>query len=287
MTAAVITGAILAFVGWVTWAGIRQGRRYRAAKALIRQITKTEDTLGCIYSQALRFQVVELNGKRSRWQPFVIAVTPARVAIYGLRTPLKAPSFTLTPDQLRWFGRPKKYSYLRNEIWLHGEIEGRWMWVRLRLYREEMQALVRALKAFATPEQVIAYRRRRPYIHFGPVTARPAAQDVHGAWALDEPVSLYLMPTCLVMLDGIAIRENIALKTIQGVSAIRRADQVRSAGLVRFEADGRPLAFALKPYEAFAMALGAAARHTLEDPVEWLGRKKKKADGWEDDEEFS
>jgi hypothetical protein len=75
----------------------------------------------------------------------------------------------------------------------------------------------------------------------------------------------------------------VAGATWWGVREYRRARF--EAGLVQFQADGKPLAFALKPYEAFAAALGEAARRTLEDPVEWLGRKKKKTEDGDDDED--
>jgi len=155
------------------------------------------------------------------------------------------------------------------------EHRGQWVLVKAHLYREKMMALVRALKQVATEEQVIAYRRRRPYIHFGPVEVQPAKQDVLGAWTLGEPRHLYLTPVALVLLAGDRIKRLIPLEAVQQVSAIRRIDQPKAPGLVRFEADGKPLAFALQPHEAFAAALAEAAKRTLEDPVQWQRKKKK------------
>jgi hypothetical protein len=281
-----VTGFIVVLLVWLVLWRVLEDRRARAARVLIQQIESTMHPLCCIVSEGARFQTVEINGKRSRWQPFMIAVMPSHIAVYRL-PPDEEPCLIVTPDQLRWFGRPKKYGYGWNRIWLHAEIDGQWLLIKLRLGREPMRLLVRALKEIATPEQVTAYRRRRPYIHYGPITAQPATQDMLGAWSLDGPVSLYLMPLSLVVLDGTTVRQTVALAAIQGVSAIRRADRPGTAGLVRFEADGKPLAYALDSYETFATLLGEAARRTLENPVEWLGRKKKKSDEPDDDEEFS
>ena len=77
--------------------------------------------------------------------------------------------FVLSRRKLRWFGRPVKYTYGRNEIWLHVEKNRRWTILKLKLDHTDMRKLVRTLKLIATPEQVEAYRRRRPYIHHGPV----------------------------------------------------------------------------------------------------------------------
>jgi hypothetical protein len=282
----VVIGFIVVLLVWLVWSSIQETRYRRAGGALVQQIESTMHPLSCILSEGARFRTVEINGRRSHWQPFMIAVMPSQVAIYRL-PPDEGPCLSVTPDQLRWFGRPKKYSYGWNQIWLHAEIDGRWLMIKIRLGREPMRLLVRALKEIATPEQVTAYRRRRPYIHYGPITAQPATQDMLGTWSLDGPVSLYLMPLFLVVLDGAAVRQTVALAAIQEVSAIHRVDRFGTAGLVRFEADGEPLAFALNSYETFARLLGEAARRTLENPVEWLGRKKKKSDETDDDEEFS
>jgi hypothetical protein len=284
----IAVGGIAALVTGAVWSSVREYRRTRWRMALIAQINDTLSPICCLYADG--FRTDEINGRRARWQPFIIAVTLAQVAIYDFSPGTLEPCFVLAPDQLRWFGRPQKYHGGRNEIWLHMQVDQRWVVVKLRMYRHDMQAVVRALKVIATPDQVTAYRRRRPYIHYGPVAAQVADQDMLGAWALRDPVSLYLMPSHLVVLDGVTVRQAIPLDTIQAVSAVQRADQRRAAGLVRFQADGRPLAFALQPYEAFAGALGEAARRTLEDPVEWLERKKKKpalADDLDDDEDFS
>lgn len=275
----IVIGLIAASLGWFVWSGIRQWRHFKAGTALTRRIREETDTLYTTYSHDLRVEVLNLNGKRSRWTPFVLAVTPLQITIYHVPP---NQSLSLTPDQLRWFGRPHIYRSGRNEIWLHAEIDERWILIKLWLSREEMQALVRTLKAVATPDQVLAYRRRRPYIHYGPVTVHPATQNMLGEWGLADPVTLYLTPLYLVILEGTIVRRTMALDTIQGVSAVQRMDQPGEDGLVCFEANGEPMAFALKSYEAFATLLGDAARRTLEDPVQWVQRKKKKTGGLED-----
>jgi len=275
-----VIGGFLALAAWGTGRMIVGSRRRRTAQALVKQFNADSSTLLCFHSEWGRFRVATINGARTRWQPFVIAISPRRIAIRDL-APESRGAIEFAPADLRWFGRPKKYTSGTNTIWLHVALDGRWQRVELRLTRLPMQALVRALKQVATPEQVIAYRRQRPYVHFGPVPARPASQDVYGAWTLGEPASLYLTPAHLVVLAGETIQQAIPLETIQNVSAARRIDQPDEAGLVRFSADGTAAAYALDDHEAFAGALSEAARRTLEDPVAWQ-RKKKKSD--EDDD---
>jgi hypothetical protein len=153
------------------------------------------------------------------------------------------------------------------------------------LPKTSMQILVRTLKEVVPEDLVTAYRRRRPYVHYGPAAARPAAQDMQGAWTLGVPVDLYLMPLALLILEGPTVQRTIPLDQVQRVAAIKRLDQPGAAGLVRFEASGEPLAFALAQHEAFAQALAEAARRTLEDPIEWQRKKKKQVDGADDEED--
>jgi hypothetical protein len=216
--------------------------------------------------------------------PFVCAVSPREIALHPIPPDTGVP-ILFTPDQLRWFGRPKKYHYGTNEMWLHVEQRGQWHLIRLRLARETMMDLVRALKQVAAPELVTAYRRQRPYIHQGPLVAHPATQDVLGAWSLGDPVSLYLMPRALVLLAGAQVQRVLPLEQIQQISAIRRLDQPGAEGLVRFEIAGEPFAYALPGHDTFAAALAEAAKRTLEDPVLWQ-RKKKKGDVLLDEDEI-
>ncbi|WP_119069380.1 hypothetical protein [Aggregatilinea lenta] len=283
--AGIIVGLFGAAATWGAIAAVREGRRHGAAQTLIDRLQEADPACTCFYVGAGRASVETINGARSRREPFVIALSPSRVGLYPLNPDLP-PRVEFAPAELRWFGRPKKYSPNTNEIWLHVEHAGGWQRLVLRLPRAQMQALVRALKGVATPEQVTAYRRRRPYIHAGPLFAAPAAQDMLGAWVLGAPGSLYLTPSHLVVLDGTAVRRTIALERVQKIAAVRRLDQPGTAGLVRFEADGEQLAFALEDHDTFAEALAEAARRTLEDPVQWQ-RKKKKPDALDalDDED--
>ncbi len=283
MVVSVIAPLLMAaLLGAGAGSAIRNHRRAQAAQALIRRIQQTEQPLYCAQTNGIRCQTIIQGKKRSGWKAGVIAVTPDRIAAYVLGGDSQ-PCAAFSPADLRWFGRPRKYSSGRNEIWLHAEHDRRWILFRVRLSRLAMHALVRALKVVATPEQVTAYRRRRPYIHYGPAPAHPAQQDIHGAWTLAGPVGLYLMPSHIVVLSGDETRRVIPLDAVQNVSAIRRLDQPDAAGLLRFEAQGEPLAFALAHHETFAAQMAEAARRTLEDPVQWA-RKKKKDIALEEDE---
>ncbi|NLF75111.1 MAG: hypothetical protein GX573_05390 [Chloroflexi bacterium] len=269
---------IMGSVGGMLAAGIgsavRNTRRIQRANDLLQRLRTGGEPILALQSDGQKFQAGPVNRQPGPREPYVLMITPEQIAFYPVQADAE-PRLVIRPEQIRWFGRPKKYGYGSNEMWLHAEIDGQWVLVKAHLYREKMMALVRALKQVATEEQVIAYRRRRPYIHFGPVEVQPAKQDVLGAWTLGEPRHLYLTPVALVLLAGDRIKRLIPLEAVQQVSAIRRIDQPKAPGLVRFEADGKPLAFALQPHEAFAAALAEAAKRTLEDPVQWQRKKKK------------
>jgi len=271
-----------ALVGVGVGSAIRNHRRAQAAQALIRHIQQTEQPLYCAQTDGIRCQVITQGKRRSGWKNGVIAVTPDWIAAYALGGDGQ-PCAAFSPADLRWFGRPRKYSSGSNEIWLHAEHDRRWSLLQVRLSRLAMHALVRALKVVATPEQVTAYRRRRPYIHYGPAPAHPARQDIHGAWTLAEPVGLYLIPSHIVVLSGEETHRVIPLDAVQNVSAIRRLDRPDAAGLLRFEVRGEPLAFALDRHETFAAQMAEAARRTLEDPVQWARKKKQDIALEEDD----
>ena len=160
-------------------------------------------------------------------------------------------------------------------MWLHFEDETRWLLLKTRLYRSAMADLVRQMKVIATPDQVTAYRRRRPYIHHGPLEAWRAAQNLQGAWTLDSsPVSLYLMPYALLILDGGQLRRVLPLTTLQSVEVMRRLDTPLAAGVVRFKSGDETLAYSLDDYLAFGEALGEAAKRSLEAPPVFYGKKK-------------
>lgn len=266
-------------------ASVRTVRRDRRAKNLVAQLQAEHNPLFVYYPYGDRCQITQINGARGRWTPYALEVTPDAITIYDVQ-PVLSRRFVLDPVDLRWFGRPQKYSSGINELWLHAEIAGEWWRITLRMSRTKMQELIRAMKVIATEEQNTAYRRRRPYIHAGPLPAQPAHQDMLGAWALDDAVSLYLTPLHLVVLRGTAIQRVIPLESIQNVTAIKRLDRPREPGLVRFDAGEEHVAFALPDYRAFAEQLAEAARRTLEDPVQWQRKKKKDDDeDWDDDDD--
>lgn len=187
-------------------------------------------------------------------------------------------------DALRWFGRPDKYRPGRNEIWLHFESGGMWHLLKVRAEYYPMQQLVRALKQIATPEQVRAYRRQRPYVHYGPAPAVPSQQDIHGAWAaVGDPLRLYLTPCALVLLDGRQVQRALALEQVQEIEVMRRLDDPMAGGAVRFRyAGSETLAYSLPDYIPFGAALAEAAKRSLEDPPTFYG-KKKSEDDWDED----
>lgn len=216
----------------------------------------------------------------ARLRGCVVSIGADRIAIYE-RCETLPERFQFRPDQLRWFGRPHKYTSGRNEIWLHVDDDSGWHLIRLWFYRDDMRDLVRTLKAVVVPELVTAYRRQRPYIHVGPVRARPANQDLQGAWRLAEPLLLYLMPRFLVLLHGTTVLRAIPLEQVRHIGALRRLDQPGAHGLVRFRAEDEDFAFALPRHQQFANSLARAARLTLEAPLE-----RKRKGKTEEEEEF-
>jgi hypothetical protein len=209
----------------------------------------------------------------------LLIISHKRIALY--QQPQLEPVFTIQPHELQGFWRPQKYSENVNEIWIHAQIGLTWYVLKLRLHKSSMQAVVRAVKAIATEEQIKAYRRARPYIHREPIRAFPAQQNLHGAWELDAPVDLYLMPLMLVIFQRNEVHDTLELATIQNIAALRRMEGGKPDGLVRFNADDVTYAFALDEYETWAADLAEAAKRTLEDPVE---RKRKSKDDDEDEE---
>ena len=262
------------------WLAVREARLHRNGHSLVQHLEERDQPLFCAYSDGLKTRILTINGEKTGWSPFVIEVMRDEIVLYRVAPGGLAHRLTLKRSHLRWFGRPEKYTNGANEMWLHAEVDGEWALTQLRLYRSRMQSLVRALKQVATPEQVTAYRRHRPYIHFGPVNTRAATQTIHGAWELDRSVELYLMPVFLVVLDGTRVQRTFPLHIIQEIAAVERLDRPRAAGLVRFEIEEERCAFALERHADFAESLAEAAKRTLEDPLQWQ-RKKKKTDDFD------
>jgi hypothetical protein len=251
-----------------------------ASQALVAEIKRTQSPIQCFYAVA-RFEANQINGGQTTWKYFIVVVEPDTITIHPRKT--KAEPFTFTPDQIRWFGRPHKYEAGLNDLWIHLEIGDGWHLLKFRLYQGLMQDLVRGLKAVASDELITAYRRRRPYIHAGPVDGQPASQDIHGAWTLDEPVTLYLMPRLLIILRGTGVMRKIPLEAVQEIGAFRRLDEPDANGLVRFRAEEETFAFAIVSYEDFAVSLADAAKRTLEAPI--MQKQKKKYDDYGDEPE--
>lgn len=235
------------------------------------------------------YRVDSVGADASKWQRGILLVTHKRIAIYPLvpddADKVKA-LMTIQPSELRGFWRPVKYMAGVNEMWIHAHIGEQWQLLKLKLYQYDMQVLVRAMKEISTPEQIKAYRRRRPYIHEGLVTAFPAHQTITGAWELNAPVQLYLMPLFLVVLRDNFVQEQIELATIQDIGALKRMEGGKPEGLIRFFVDNELRAFAIDEYERWAELLATASKRTLEEPV--MRKRKSKdeddLDDWDEEE---
>ncbi|MBC7869192.1 MAG: hypothetical protein H7Y09_00020, partial [Chitinophagaceae bacterium] len=225
------------------------------------------------------FRIYEVGGKRTRWRSVVLLINADGLTLYrnGGKTPI---DFTCRPEQLRWFGRPDKYHPGTNHLMIHVQIGDSWQVLSLWAWKDDTGHIVRALKAIATPEQIKAYRRARPYIHYQVDVAYPGVQDIHGAWTLSSRVMLYITPAFLVVLapnEGkrFIVQKSIPMEQIQGIETMLRLDRPTQEGIVRFTVGDEKLAFAMLDFQAFADRLGEAARRTLEDPIIEHGKKKK------------
>jgi hypothetical protein len=260
----------VAFVG-LWWYIINSVRAYVRMSRLYSDLVKTKPLF---IAWPLRFQKIEMGAERvSLPRPCVLTVTETGLTVYPKsRREIKKLEFSHA--DLRWFGRPKKYTPGFNEMWLHYESDGRWITLKVSAFHTDMAGLVRALKQVATEEQVIHYRRRRPYIHFSYNGAQPATQDIHGAWTLGEQVHLFLTPIMLVIMkeDGQIVR-TLKLLDIHQIAAVPRIDTAANDGLVRFKMQGEEFAFALTKHEEFARLLALAAKRSLEDPQMVKGKK--------------
>jgi hypothetical protein len=273
----IFTGFIVLFV----LAIMGQIRHQEAILKRLDEIRAEVEAVEIINGWQLRYTLQTITDPSYRAGKGVIAVTRDTLIIYD-RSRAVIEQFRYPLESLHWFGRPQKYKDGVNEIWLHLEDDGEWHLLAFHMNRGQMQAFVRALKLVTPPELVTAYRRRRPYIHVGPVNANPAIQDIYGSWTLSEPIRLYLMPRYLVILDDAHVLRKIPLENIQQIGALRRLDAPGSQGLVRFRAEEEAFSFALNDHESFAASLAEAAKRTLEAPIE---RKQKGKDDDEDEYE--
>ena len=227
-----------------------------------------------------RAEIQPLQGQPRNYRRVIACLGPENLSLHQLgREPKEL--FRATYDHLRWFGRPVKYHDGSNEIWLHWETPEGWRLLKLWQERSAMARLVRSLKPLVAPELVTAYRRRRPYIHAGPVHAKPATQTIHGSWMLADAIHLYLMPRLLLLLQGTTITRQIPLEQIEQVGALQRLDAPEADGLVRFLVADEVLAFALPDHITFANQLAEAARIQLEAPI--FPKQKGKKDDADDE----
>ncbi len=254
-------------------------RRYQIVSRFAEQLRADPNML---YVGNLDFQqqVMPSNRGAVRWRHCLPAITSDTIRLYPIRGLHVGDPIILPRDTLRWFGRPKKYHNQRNELWLHVEQNAQWSLIKLRAFRYQMQQVVRALKVPAGPDLVTAYRRQRPYVHYPPVYARPASQDIYGTWSLGDPMTLYVMPLYVVLFKGDRVERRLPMEHIQQIAALHRLDDPGMGGLITLQVSDEKLSFAVDDHERVAAAISDAAKRSLEAPV----IHKKKAvddDEWE------
>ena len=255
----------------------------RPARNLYREI-RAGDPLLVLAPGWVSYRVTTIGAVADhRRRKCVLAITEQGIATYPHQREMTV-DYSCLPGELRWFGRPVKYHYGNNEIVIHAEIANQWRVLQLWLGWYDMQKLIRALKAIVTPEQVKAYRRHRPYIHHGPLVVDPAHQTITGSWELAKPVTLYLTPAFLVILDQGRVLRTIPLEQVQRIQAMHRLDAPEANGLVRFQVEGETMAFSTVDHLALAEDLAEAAKRTLEEPV--LQKRKSKEDYYYEEEEW-
>ncbi len=269
-----IVGIIL-----LTLWSVRQYRLQRAVYQHLLPLRETQPDIIFFEQSGNRFAIEIINGKPIKETRGMITLSQQEIGVYPVKMPPQA-VIRFAPEDIRGFWRPQNYDSGMNELWIHVERKREWVIVKLWLGRVQMMDFIRALKLMVDPDLVIAYRRRRPYIHYGPVQAQPAEQDIHGAWTLESAVYLYLMPRYLLILHDEAVQQLIPLESVQQIGALRRLDAPQANGLVRFQTAEAHYAFALKDYETFANALADAAKRTLEAPV--MQKQKGKDGEWDD-----
>jgi len=269
---------VISIIALTLWA-VRAYRLQRTVYQHLLTLKESQQDILFFEQNVNRFATEIINGKAVGKQRGMITFSSQEIAAYPVKLPPEA-AIRFAPEDIRGFWRPQPYDSGMNELWLHVERKREWVLVKLWLGREQMMEFIRTLKPMVEPEMVIAYRRQRPYIHYGPVQAQPAEQDIHGAWTLEPTISLYLMPRYILILHDEAVQQMIPLSSVQQIGALRRLDAPQANGLVRFQTPESHYAFALKDYEAFANALADAAKRTLEAPV--MQKQKGKDGDWDD-----
>jgi hypothetical protein len=275
-----ITGGVVGSIASLIALGWWKMRQFEQLSAMRNQLLTPDVIFLSTPWSGMRVQIATPVGDK-RWQGGMLMIAEQRIAIYPERlTDTPQPMISLDSGDLRGFWRPEAYHNGKNEIWLH-VYNKRWIVLKVQVNRGVMSEIVRAIKQIATPEQITAYRRRRPYIHLGPDYAQPAQQSLQGDWQLEDPVELYLMPAALVVIerDGL-VRTIYPLAEIQNIAALRRMEGGSLPGLLRFSYQGQMVAFAVHDWESWASNLAEAAKRTLEAPVI---RKSKRHDEIEED----
>lgn len=281
---------ILLVGGLSTLAGIAWGayetRRNRRVLNLILELIKHDPLYLSNRWTVIKYQWVAA-GEGAKWQRCILLLTHKRIAIYPYPPPPEniEPLVTIQPHEIMGFWRPIKYHAGTNELWIHAQIGLTWSIVKLQLYYNDMQSLIRAMKEISTEEQTKAYRRRRPYIHREPTLAFPAKQSLTGEWEIGKSLRLYLMPLYLLIFAGDEVQHRIDLAEIQAIAALKRMEGGHPAGLIRFHYADEDLAFALDDYEAWASDLAEAAKRTLEEPVMRKRKSKDDEEEWDDVDE--
>lgn len=235
------------------------------ANPLLQQLQSEQSWLYLNHEPGMRVQIEQINGQQTRPLPYIVGAANDTMRVYPLRKNM--PAFVFTPDDIRWFGRPKKYTSGLNDMWLHVEKKEGWFIVKLQMSKTRMVEWVRVMKQLTPDDLITAYRRRRPYVHYGAVEVCPAQQDIYGAWTLDAPLTFYLMPLYVVLLNGARVVRLIPLQDIQMIRAGARLDAPDADGLVQFMVQDEKLAFSVWDYQPLAAALGEAAKRSLEEPI--------------------
>lgn len=281
-------------------AGYLEFRRVARIAVLVSHLAQTKPLYLSERWVDIRYLWDSPEDDSQRWQRCILVMTHKRIAVYAYLPPpdknkLPEPLLTIPVDALRGFWRPEKYTAGVNEMWIHAEHAQTWRILKLRTRKYEMEKLVRAMKVISTPEQVKAYRRRRPYPNLLTDSAYPAKQALTGVWELGKPVSLYIMPLMLVVLHQNRVLETITLAAIQDIAALKRMEGGEPEGLVRFtivydngdseNTYAEKRAFALQHYENWATVLAEAAKRTLEEPIQRKRKGKDDDDDADDDDD--
>ena len=280
-----VTGLLLT-VGTV-WGYIgfkRSGRTNRLIESL-----KQYDPLYLTDPWKQTYYCVDIVGdNQQKWDSAILLITHKRIALYSFNPNNEGKTkalFTIHLHELRGFWQRIVYKNGETAIWIHAEIGTQWHILKLKPDQYDTPTLIRTLKEISASEQVAtAYHVIRPYAyiddHKGLTTAFSAHQTITGAWELDSPVQLYLMPLFLVILRDNHVQEKIDLSNIQDIGALKRMEGGKPEGLIRFFVDNELRAFAIDDYEQWAELLATASKRTLEEPVM---RKRKSKDN---DSEF-